>query len=363
MSVILDALRKAQHDRLRPGPEGSLRPGGPPEGSRKTVYLVVVAAIVVVSSAAFGLFAYNRSKMVVSLPAAPLKPNVAAQAPVQGPVPAGASAAPLRPPGPVPPKNDGKVVTKDAGKAAGVQNWGVKERAPRASSTAPDGSRRKEQGRAEASPPDVEKDAGLVSVRKNDQTSTVSAYNQAVRADEKGDTVEAKRLYLAVLRDRPNDVETLNNLGVMAMNQGNSAEALYYFRKILEIKKDYDKAYNNIGLILFNLGDKKQAESYFRGAIKSNQTSVEPYLNLSALLRSDKRLEDASQLLGLLIRRGERNPSVHLSYAIVRDEMGQTEDAIRHYRYYLREGSPSEYKKRVAERLKTIEEINPTKSN
>lgn len=198
-------------------------------------------------------------------------------------------------------------------------------------------------------------DTQVIVKRVNDEKITF-LYNEALKEANKGNIDEAKKIYMTILVERPNHVEVLNNLGALAMKEGNIREAMFYFRKILEYKKDYEKAYNNMGLIMMREGEYKLAEEHFRKSIELDKDSVEPYLNLSALLRGEKRFEEASKLLEILLKKGEKDPTVHLSYALIKDEMGQYEDAIKHYRYYLREGGKHAEKNMVIERLKQLEE-------
>jgi len=198
-----------------------------------------------------------------------------------------------------------------------------------------------------------------VTAKKTDETDIVNMYNLALKEGDKGNIAEARRLYLAILAERSGYIEALNNLGVLAMKEGNGKEAIFYFKKTLELKKDYGKAYNNIGLVLLKEGDKRQAEWNFRKAMETGQDAVEPCVNLSALYRNDRRLGEASRLLEALLNRGEKSPVVHLSYAIVKDEMGEPALAIAHYRYYLREVGSSGRTNPVVERLKTLETTYP----
>ena len=216
--------------------------------------------------------------------------------------------------------------------------------------------------RKDGSPPLPGRDDMQVSVRKAEDDRATTLYNKALREADRGNFHEAKRLYLAALAERPDNVETLNNLGVLFMREGAGREALFYFTKILDVRKDYGKAYNNIGLVLLGQGDKQQAAAYFRKAIEREPQSVEPYLNLSAILRSDRKLEEASQVLEGILKRGEKDPAVHLSYAIVKDESGRPQEAIPHYRYYLREAGGYEGRRAVIERLKVLEDISPSQN-
>ncbi|MCX5807148.1 MAG: tetratricopeptide repeat protein [Proteobacteria bacterium] len=195
-----------------------------------------------------------------------------------------------------------------------------------------------------------------VVVMKVDEERIMSMYNEALLETEKGRTKEAKKLYLNILSEQPNNIEVLNNLGVIAMREGNANEALMYFRRILEKKPDYTKAYNNTGIIFMREGDRKLAEEYFKKAIDMDKDGAEAYINLSGLLRHQKRYDEASRVLENLIRRGNKNPSTYLSIALIKDDMGEIKEAIKYYRFYLREGGKIEEKNKVIERLKILEE-------
>lgn len=180
-------------------------------------------------------------------------------------------------------------------------------------------------------------------------------YNEAVKEAARGNIGHAKQLYHAVLTEQPAHTEALNNLGVIAMREGNTKEALYYFDKILRYRKDYGKAYNNMGLAMMKDGQKKSAEEHFRKSLEIEKGALEPALNLAALLRAEKRYEEAGRLLEGFLGPGTRDKSLYLSYGLIKDEMGQHEEAIRYYRYYLHEGGNGAERNDIAERLRVLE--------
>lgn len=198
-------------------------------------------------------------------------------------------------------------------------------------------------------------------VKKSDvKDSTTEFYNKALKEMELGRAEDARRSYLAVLADKPDDAETLNNLGVLIMNGGNTRDAFSYFKMALDCRADYPKAHNNLGMLYMKEGQNRPAEEHLRRALKLDPHGVEPYLNLSALLRSEGRFEEGSQLLSGLLQKGCKQPVVHLSYAIINDEMGNYREAVTHYREYLSQASQGAERSRVAERLKVLESHPPS---
>lgn len=189
-----------------------------------------------------------------------------------------------------------------------------------------------------------------------------SAYNEAVKETEKGNLAGAKRLYQSILAEQAGHIESLNNLGVIAMKEGNTKEALFFFNKVLQHKKDHSKAYNNIGLVVMKDGQERLAEEYFRKSVELGRGDIEPSLNLAALLRAGKRYEEASSLLEGYLTGNMKNRSLYLSYALIKDDMAQYDEAIKYYRLYLREGGSGGERGDVAERLKMLEAMQHSKN-
>jgi len=211
--------------------------------------------------------------------------------------------------------------------------------------------------------PVTPKEEAGIAIQPVDNKKLEALYNQALKEMDSGRFEEAKRLYRTIIIEKPDHIEALNNLGVIATQEGNTEEAIYYFRKILEYKKDYAKAYNNLGLLLMREGDMKLAEEYFRKSIEIDGESVESYLNISALLRSERRLEEASRFLEVLLHKGVKNPVLYLSYAITRDELNQPAEAVRYYRAYLNEGvATREERSKIIERVRVLEENQSAKN-
>jgi len=193
-----------------------------------------------------------------------------------------------------------------------------------------------------------------VEKRRSDESTDI-IYNEALKEQQSGRIKEAKTIYRQVLAIQPNHVETLNNLGVIAIREGNTQEALFYFKKILEYQKSYSKAYNNIGLIAMKDGNYQLAEEYLRKAVSLEPNDAEPYLNLSALLRSQRKFQEAEKVLEMPIQKKIKDPNLFLSYAVIKDNLGQYEDAARYYRQYLSSARNQPLRQDIVERLSFIE--------
>ena len=188
-------------------------------------------------------------------------------------------------------------------------------------------------------------------------------FHKAVKETEKGNISEAKQLYHAILAEQPSNVETLNNLGVISIKEGNTEEALFYFNKVFQYNKNYGKAYNNVGLVMMKGGQKGLAEEYFRKSIELEKDDVDPVINLAALLRTEKRYEEAARLLENLLRTSVTSKPLYLSYALIKDDLGHYEQAIKYYRLYLRGSMGDSQRSDVIKRLEVLENAQSSRTH
>ena len=354
MSIILDALKKAQKERKKTAPDVPFNLPGPKKKPRFLVYGILLVCVLAVLGYLF-IPAFHRPKPIVTAvipPAPPKQQAVKVETSPQKPV------AEIAKKEPAPVKEIVPQKTKEAPEKEKTLAVKKTKKIPVRAMPVKMAAAAKPVKKiaAPAKKTDELKEGEKVVTKATNNEKIDLLYNEAATALQTGRFGEAKRIYLSILAIKPDHVEALNNLGVIAIQEGDPKGALFYFKRILEFQKTYPKAYNNIGLLMMSEGDTKLAEEYFRKAIVMEPDSIEPYLNLSALLRSDGRLDEASRLLEIPIRKKVRNPALFLSYAIIQDTMGKTKDAARYYRQYLGTVKSSEARKEVIERLRSLEE-------
>jgi tetratricopeptide (TPR) repeat protein len=350
MSVILDALKKAQNERKTLTENLPYDPKRKPQKPFWPVYLVAVVVFCIVLT--FLLVSGPKKT-----PGPPVTEVKAVQAPpVLPPVVTEKAPAVTQSTAPV---------NAPSSERSGTRGVASKDTNSVRNTGAPQSKHElhgKEPPVAESSQQIMPQDGSKVLITSVDQEKINATYNEAIRESEKGNITGAKRLYQSILAEQPSHIEALNNLGVIAMKEGNTKEAFFYFNKVLQHKKDYGKAYNNMGLLMMKDGQKKLAEEYFRKSIELSKDGIEPSLNLAALLRAEKRYDEASRLLEGFISANTKNRALHLSYALIKDDMGQYDEAIRYYKLYLREGGSAGERNEVVERLKTLDSAQPSRN-
>ncbi|MES2500859.1 MAG: M48 family metalloprotease [Pseudomonadota bacterium] len=92
------------------------------------------------------------------------------------------------------------------------------------------------------------------------------AYDDAVKALAKKDTVTATKLAKQAIAGEPREARFQELLGDIALTDEKSQEAIGYYEKAIKMQPDYFKPHIQTGIALFNLGKKSEAEPYLKRA-------------------------------------------------------------------------------------------------
>jgi len=350
MSVILDALKKAQNERERTTKNLPYSPRKKSQISRWFIYSLPLFVFCIL--VAFLLIPELRK---TAKPRVVENKSVDVQPPISPPVTPEKTPTALLPVGPV-----NTFTVKQSNKEGAATDYAktkkiVLHQAMRGPDIKPPSSAAHQQNMAQQNGMNVQ-------IKSIDHEKIALKLDEAIKETEKGNISGAKLLYQSILAEVPSNIEALNNLGVIAMKEGNTKEALFYFNKVLQYNKNYGKAYNNIGLLMLKDGQKRLAEEYFRKSIELEKDGIDPSLNLAALLRTEKRYEEAGRLLEGFIAANIKSRLLYLAYALIKDDVGQYEEAVRYYKLYLREAGDTGERSEVIERIKVIENAKSSQS-
>jgi len=365
MSIIHDALKKAQEQRKQNTTGVPYSSSLSPEAKKKPRIALIAAVLVFAIAVIAYLYIPAFHKPKVPVPAGQAKqaaspPKAVAQAkPEQGTDKKEAAAVPAAVKTEAKPEQKQSGTIKEGptapavpvkpGQASVTEGRQAEVKAPGKQKAAAGAYQRVREEPAEEPP------IRRTVARRTEDERINSQYNEALSAMNSGQLREAQRIFLGILARKPDHVESLNNMGVISASLGNKREAITYFKRVLEYRANYPKAYNNIGLILMSDGDAQLAEEYFRKAVSLEPESLEPYINLCALLRGQKKFQEAVKVLDVPIKKNIKDAMLFLSYAVVKDNLGQFEEAIKYYRQYLGLARPSETRNGVVERLRYLE--------
>ncbi len=94
------------------------------------------------------------------------------------------------------------------------------------------------------------------------------AYDEGVKALQKGDTLSANKLAQEAIKAEPREARFQELLGDIALSQKKNQEALGYYDKAIKMQPDYFKPHVQSGIALYNMGKKKEAEPFL---IRANE--------------------------------------------------------------------------------------------
>jgi len=172
------------------------------------------------------------------------------------------------------------------------------------------------------------KDRTLTSDVLNYFNSGVQFYNQR-------EFSKAIQAYQKVIELDPTYVEAYNNLGIIYQMVGDMDRAFGAYQKSTEINPRYEKGYNNLGILLLLKSRYEEALEAFEKALAVNPNNGESHINLGILLKKkgewDKAIESYRRALAI-------NPlhrETHYNIALLYEQLENLELAISHYQQFI----------------------------
>ena len=125
------------------------------------------------------------------------------------------------------------------------------------------------------------------------------------------------------------------NLGVQLHHQREFSKAIEAYQGVLEKDPENCEAYNNIGLIHQEMGDLKRASSAYQKAIEINPRYEKGHNNLGILLHLQGRDGEATEAFQKALAINFTNIESHLNLGVVLKKQGLFEQAIESYQRAL----------------------------
>lgn len=118
-------------------------------------------------------------------------------------------------------------------------------------------------------------------------TSDVKAQlSHALELHQLGNLPEAEKLYFEILKETPNEGNTLNFLGFLKFQNNQFTEAISYLKKATELYPNFFEAWFNLALALKGMGDFDNAIFAYTKSIEIEPENPTPYFNLATLYES-----------------------------------------------------------------------------
>ena len=157
-------------------------------------------------------------------------------------------------------------------------------------------------------------------MKNSKSLTTEETFNLAVKNHQEGKTDIAQKLYLQVLRIKPNHSQAHNNLGVIFNQLREFKKAKECYEKAIKLKPSYADAHNNLISTLIKQSKFKEAELSYQKAIElipnfNNNDIRFNSNNIHKLSRLDKAISLNPNIKNTLIGSGKNLNSTNLQFS------------------------------------------------
>ena len=178
------------------------------------------------------------------------------------------------------------------------------------------------------------KDRTLTSDVLNHFNSGVHFYNQR-------ELSKAIQAYQKVIELDPTYVEAYNNLGITYQMVGDVDRASGAYQKATEMNPRYEKGYNNLGILLLLKGRYDEALEAFQKALAINSSNIESHINLGILFKKKGQWEKAIESYQRALAIDPLHRETHYNIALLYEQLENLELAISHYQQFIQLSSKS----------------------
>lgn len=317
MSLLQDALRRAQRGSGSPGGGTPLpEPGPVPPGRRDRRGLVRGAVLILFLLAVAALYFYDT---------APVERQVAVPPPGTPPVPAAAPVASSSPtaskPSPTPlavgspgPKPGGRV---------GRASPAVSKAAPVAAAA----DRAGPESAVRSAPPE--------NPSRNHRAALLARYNEGIRAQQRGDWEVSARTFREIVDSDPTVIEAWNGLGLSLMRSGRLPEADAAISRARSLSPNYPAAVVNEGLLRLQEGRTAESAALFERAVSLDPANPVPRVNLAIAQGILGNTREAERTLMDARRRFPANPEILYNLGALYERIGDRERSAEAYSAFL----------------------------
>ncbi len=346
MSLLIDALRKAEEQKRRGEPErvlGVASPGSSPgadaaavrnlfevkTGPRSPSFPVMVALLTTLALIAIGIYFWLQisppgPRLVAltpppALPAPPDPPTVASPGAATPPPSAQPSVTPApAAPDPAPASTTAMVTAPTRNPAAPPPPVPKPAKAART--------------RAEAAPARTAPAATAIPVVRGVRQAVVPPTLEAAwRAYQAGELARAANLYRRVLDDDPRNVDALNGMGAITARAGRREEAADWFRRSLGARPTDATALAGLSALGAHDPSEASAAGRLKSAVASQPDQAALHFALGNALAAEARWAEAQSSYFRAYGLDKGNPDYLFNLGVSLDQLGKRSLARRFY--------------------------------
>lgn len=153
----------------------------------------------------------------------------------------------------------------------------------------------------------------------------------AIRLHKAGDLVQAKKIYMNILSDNPDNIEAIWNLGILAYSNNDFDEAFELVSKAISIRPDLYLGYNLLGIIQNAQGKHEKATKCFQKATDIKPDFIDAIINLGNTYYRLKFYDDAVEKYKQVVAINHGSGGVFYNLGKALKETGNIDEAIKCY--------------------------------
>jgi len=166
-------------------------------------------------------------------------------------------------------------------------------------------------------------------------------FNSGVTFYNQKDFSKAIQAYRKVIELDPTYVEAYNNLGILYQMMGDMDRALGAYQKSTEINPRYEKGYNNLGILLLLSGRYEEASEAFQKALAVNSNNIESHIHLGVLFKKKGQWQEAIESYQKALAIDPLHRETHYNIALLYEQLENVELAVGHYQQFIQLSSKS----------------------
>jgi Tfp pilus assembly protein PilF len=166
-------------------------------------------------------------------------------------------------------------------------------------------------------------------------------FNLGVQLYSQREFLKAIQAYRKVIELDPTYIEAYNNLGIIYQEIGDLDRAFEAFQKAIEINPQYEKGHNNLGILLYLKGRNEEALEAFQKALAINANNIESHINLGVLFKKQGQLNKAIESYQKALEINPLHREIHYNIALLYEQLENIELAISHYQQFIKLSSTS----------------------
>jgi Tfp pilus assembly protein PilF len=172
-------------------------------------------------------------------------------------------------------------------------------------------------------------------------SDVLNHFNSGVHFYTQRELSKAIQAYQKVIELDPTYVEAYNNLGIIYQMVGDVDRAFRAYQKSTEINPRYEKGHNNLGILLFLNGRYEEAVEAFQKALAINSNNIESHINLGILFKKKGQGEKAIESYRKALAIDPLHKETHYNMALLYEQLENLELAVNHYQQFIRLSSKS----------------------